>query len=251
MLGDRPLPRLDADQQALIRALQATGKPVIVVVLAGRPLGLGPGESANALLMAWQGGTETGGAVADILFGKVNPSGRLSVTWPTDSGDEWRTDFNPNGPSAAGDRPKFYDQMPGNYGGLGSGYNPLFGIGSGLSYTSFAYSGLSVPATVRSRDDVSASVTVQNTGSRAGTDVVQVYALEPTTHDIVLAPVRRLVGFARVTLEPGQSKRVAVPMALRALATTPGDIDSSASPRVRSGDYQLAVGDLRAPMAIR
>ena len=94
-------------------------------------------------------------------------------------------------------------------------------------------------------------MTVRNSGSRAGTDVVQVYALQPTTHDIVLAPPRRLVGFARVTLGPGESKRVQVPLALSALATTPGDIDSSAPPRVRSGDYQLAVGTLTAPLAIR
>ena len=85
VLGDRPLPRLDGAQRALISALEATGKPVIVVVEAGRPLALGAaGDTANALLMAWQGGTETGDAVADVLFGKYNPSGRLSVSWPSD-----------------------------------------------------------------------------------------------------------------------------------------------------------------------
>src|SRR4051794_11417130 len=250
VLGDRPLPRLDADQQALIAALEATGKPVIVVVMAGRPLGLGPGERANALLMAWQGGTETGAAVADVLFGRFNPSGRLPVTWPSDSGDAWVTNFNPNGPSPAGDRPKFYDLLPGTYGGQGSGYNPAFPIGFGLSYTTFTETALSAPSSVGAHGSMAASVTVTNTGSRAGTDIVQVYATQPTTHDVVIAPIRRLVGFARVTLDPGQTRTVAIPISLNALATTPGDIQSAAPPVVQPGDYQLAVGAMRAPFTI-
>jgi beta-glucosidase len=251
VLGDRPLPRLDADQQALIAALEATGKPVIVVVLAGRPLGLGPGENANALLMAWQGGTETGAAVADVLFGKVNPSGRLPVTWPSDDVGPWTTNFNPTGPSPAGDRPKFYDQLPGTYSGQGSGYNPLYPIGSGLSYTSFSETALSAPANVSARGAMTASVNVTNTGARAGTDLVQVYAEQPTTHDIVVAPTRRLVGFARVDLAPGQTQTVSVPIALSALAITPGDIESFAPPSVQPGDYQLDVGAMHAPFTIR
>jgi beta-glucosidase len=250
VLGDRPLPRLDPDQQALIAALEATGKPVIVVVMAGRPLGLGPGERANALLMAWQGGTETGAAVADVLFGTYNPSGRLPVTWPSDSGDTWVTSFNPTAPTPAGDRPKFYDQLPGTYGGNGSGYNPAFPIGFGLSYTTFTETGLTAPSSVGARGRLAASVTVTNTGSRAGTDVVQVYATQPTTHDVVVAPIRRLVGFARVTLAPGQTRNVAIPISLGALATTPGDIQSTARPVVQPGDYQLTVGTMRAPFTI-
>ena len=77
-LGDNPAPALPADQQALIAALQATGKPVIVVVIAGRPVGLGPAANADGLLMAYQGGTETGQAVADVLFGKVNPEWQVA-----------------------------------------------------------------------------------------------------------------------------------------------------------------------------
>jgi beta-glucosidase len=250
VLGDRPLPRLDADQQALIAALEATAKPVVVVVMAGRPLGLGPGEQANALLMAWQGGTETGAAVADVLFGKYNPSGRLPVTWPSDSGDAWVTNFNPTGPSPAGDRPKFYDQLPGTYSGQGSGYNPAFPIGFGLSYTTFSETALNAPSSVGAGGSMAASVTVTNTGGRAGTDVVQVYATQPTTHDIVVAPIRRLVGFARVTLRAGQTRTVAIPISLSALATTPGDIQSFGPPGVQPGDYQLTVGTMTAPFTI-
>jgi Glycosyl hydrolase family 3 C-terminal domain len=79
-LGDNPAPALPADQQALISALEATGKPVIVVVIASRPLGLGSAESASAVLMAYQGSTGAGQAVADTVFGKIDPSGKLSVT---------------------------------------------------------------------------------------------------------------------------------------------------------------------------
>jgi len=249
-LGDRPLPRLDADQQALIAALEATGKPVVVVVLAGRPLGLGPGEQAGALLMGWQGGTETGGAVADVLFGTYNPSGRLPVTWPSDSGDAWVTNFNPTGPSPAADRPKFYDQLPGTYSGQGSGYNPLYPIGYGLSYTTFSESALSAPSSVGAGDPMTASVTVTNTGSRAGTDVVQVYAEQPTTHDVVVAPTRRLVGFLRVPLGPGQTQTVRIPVSLDALASTPGDVESFGPPRVQPGEYQLDVGAMHVPFTI-
>jgi beta-glucosidase len=250
VLGDNPLPRLPADQQALVAALQATGKPVIVVVIAGRPLGLGPAEQADGLLMAWQGGTEAGAAVADVLFGAVNPSGRLPVTWPSDD-PGFHSGFNPTGPTPAGDRPKFYDQLPGNYSGWGSGYNPLFPIGYGLSYTSFELSGLSAPARVPTWGPMTATVTVRNTGSRPGAEVVQVYAEQPTTHSIVLAPSRRLVGFARVQVGAGQSLRVRIPIRLGALATTPGDIESFAPPRVRPGDYRLVVGEERAPFTIR
>ncbi|HEY7077061.1 MAG TPA: glycoside hydrolase family 3 N-terminal domain-containing protein [Solirubrobacteraceae bacterium] len=249
VLGDRPLPRLDPDQQALISALEATGKPVIVVVEAGRPLGLGPGDSADAVLMAWQGGTQTGDAVADVLFGSYNPSGRLSVTWPSDDQGPWTTNFNPGGPSPAGDRPKFYDQLPGDYSGQGSGYNPTYPIGFGRSYTTFAESNLSAPASVSRNGSMSALVTVMNTGSRAGVDIVQLYAEQPVTHSVIVAPPRRLVGFKRVKLAAGQSKVVRIPVALGALARTPGDIESYARPRVQPGDYVLHVGFSGGPSA--
>ncbi|MGH3084043.1 MAG: glycoside hydrolase family 3 protein [Gaiellaceae bacterium] len=119
-LGDNPTPMLPADQRSLIAALQGTGKPVIVVIIAGRPLGLGPAENASALLMAYLPGTEGGAAVADVLFGEVNPSGRLPVTWPS-AADRNAGDFNTGGPSTAGDEPKFFDQLPGTNFGQSSG----------------------------------------------------------------------------------------------------------------------------------
>jgi beta-glucosidase len=109
-LGDNPTPALPADQQSLIAALEGTGKHVIVVVIAGRPLGLGPAANANALLMAYLPGTEGGAGVADVLFGTVNPSGHLPVTWPSAS-DHNAGDFQPDGESTAGDEPKFFETV--------------------------------------------------------------------------------------------------------------------------------------------
>src|SRR5882757_4225723 len=106
-LGDNPSPQLAPDQQALVSALEATGKPVIVVVIAGRPLGLGPAENASAVLMAYQGSTEAGTAVADTIFGKIDPSGKLPVTWPSDAATTGG-DFNGGAPSPLGDQPKVF-----------------------------------------------------------------------------------------------------------------------------------------------
>ena len=131
-LGDNPAPALPADQQALITALEATGKPVIVVVLAGRPVGLGPAKNADGMLMAYQGSTEAGAAVADVIFGKVNPSGKLPVSWPSDAAAVGG-DFDGGAPSPLGDQPKFFDQLPGTGSGPGHAYNPLYPFGFGLS----------------------------------------------------------------------------------------------------------------------
>src|SRR3984957_9117307 len=231
-LGDNPSPQLAPDQQALISALEATGKPVIVVVIAGRPLGLGPAENANAILMAYQGSTEAGHAVADVIFGKVDPSGKLPVTWPSDAAAPGG-DFNTGAPSPLGDEPKFFDQLPYTGSGQGSGYNPLYPFGYGLSYTTFNVTGLSAPGSVSRRGTVTATFTVSDTGRRAGTDIVPVYVHQPVS--AVVAPPQRLVGFARVTLNPGQVKTVHVAFRASELAVTPGDIQGDASPQVELG----------------
>jgi beta-glucosidase len=239
-LGDNPEPQLPADQKSLISALEATGKPVIVVVLAGRPLGLGPkAESANALLMAYLPGTEGGNGVADVVFGKVDPSGKLPVTWPTDA-PQATSGFNPGGPSPLGDEPKFLDQLAGTSFGWGSGYNPLYPFAYGLSYTTFKTSGLSVSGP--SGGTVTAKFTVSNTGGRKGADVEPVFVNRPLDSNGVLTPAHRLVGFARVDLAAGQQQSVSVSFPISELAVTPGDIEGSAPPQVQPGDYQLQVG---------
>ncbi len=248
-LGDNPAPALAVDQQALIAALQATGKPVIVVVMAGRPLALGPGAHTAGLLMAYLPGTEGGAAVADVLFGKVNPSGRLPVSWPSEDGKSPPlSQFNPGAPSVPGDQPKFFDQLPGTNSGQGSGYDPLFAFGTGLSYTSFKTSGLSTSGS-STRGTVTVSFTVANTGSRAGADVVPVYVHQPTSD--VVAPDRRLVGFTRVELSPGESRTVTVSFPASRLAVTPADINADGRPAVEPGAYQVMVDDLTAPFTLR
>ena len=238
-LGDNPSPQLAPDQQALISALEATGKPVIVVVIAGRPLGLGPAENASAVLMAYQGSTEAGTAVADTIFGKIDPSGKLPVTWPSDASTTG-ADFNTGAPSPLGDQPKTFDQLPYTGSGQGSGYNPLYPFAFGLSYTTFKVSGLSATSSVSRNGTVTARFTVANTGSTAGTDIVPVYVHQPVS--VVLVPDQRLAGFTRVTLDPGQSKTVQVSFPVSVLAVTPGDIESDSPPAVETGAYQVQLG---------
>src|SRR4051794_39928887 len=186
-LGDNPAPALPPDQKALITQLQAVGRPVIVVVIAGRPLGLGPAANASAVLMAYLPGTEGGTAVADVIFGNVNPSGHLPVSWPSEA-DQPGGDFCGNCPSPLGDQPKFFDQLAGTNSGQGSAYNPRWPFGFGLSYTTFATSNLSVTSSVSKHDDVIVTFDVANTGSRSGADVVPVYVSRPVS-DVLVPPM--------------------------------------------------------------
>lgn len=242
-LGDDPAPQLDASQKALIAALKATGKPVIVVVVAGRPLGLGPdAESANAILMAWQGSTQTGNGAADVLFGKYDPSGKLPITWPSDATPPGLdlSSFNTTGASPLGDEPKFFDQFPGTNSGNGSGYNPLFPFAFGLSYTTFSTSGLSIAGPAAGV--VTASFTVKNTGGREGVDIIPVYVKRPVNTGEVLTPTNgNLVGWARVDLAAGASQQTSVAFRVSQLAVTPADINGDGPRQVQPGDYQVGL----------
>lgn len=234
-LGDNPAPQLPPDQKALISALEQTGKPVIVVVIAGRPIGLGPAENADGVLMAYQGSTEAGRAVSDAIFGKINPSGKLSVSWPSDAAAPG-ADFDGGAPSPLGDQPKFYDQLPGTGSGQGHAYNPLYPFGFGLSYTAFSKSNLSVGPNVSRHGTATATFTVTNTGSRSGTEIVPVYVAQPVSKTVVVPP-QRLVGFTRVTLDAGASKQVTVTFPVSTLAKSQGDINAAAPPTVQPGSY--------------
>jgi beta-glucosidase len=237
-LGDNPAPQLPADQQALITALEGTGKPVIVVVIAGRPVGLGPAKSADGVIMAYQGSTEAGTAVADAIFGKINPSGKLPISWPSDAATVGG-DFDGTAPSPLGDQPKVFDQLPGTGSGQGHAYNPAYPFGFGLSYTTFTTSDLSVTPNVSRNGTATATFTVKNTGSRSGTDIVPVYVSQAVSS--VVVPPQRLVGFTRVTLDVGQSKTVTVRFAASALAETAGDINGSGPPTVEAGAYTVVL----------
>ncbi|MFF1612070.1 glycoside hydrolase family 3 N-terminal domain-containing protein [Amycolatopsis sp. NPDC058278] len=256
-LGDNPAPALAPDQQALIAALEATGKPVIVVVVAGRPVGLGPAGKANAVLMAYQGSTEAGTAVADVLFGKTNPAGKLPISWPSDA-PAVAGDFAGTAPSPLGDQPKFFDQLPSTAYGPGNAYNPQFPFGYGLSYTTFTHTNLAMTQNVARDGTATATFTVTNTGTRAGTDIVPVYVAQPVSP--VVVPPQRLVGFARVTLDPGRSQVVRVSFPAATLAESAPDIDASGPPAVVPGSYVVQLNknettpytvDVSAPFVIQ
>jgi beta-xylosidase len=187
--------RLPGVQGDLLRVLVATGKPVVLVLVTGRPYAIGPlaGQLAAAV-QAFFPGEEGGHAIAGVLSGRVVPSGRLPVELPRLPGAQ---------PSSYL-RPRLADRHPGS----SADPVPLFAFGHGLSYTSFEYADLSVsPAEVPTQDGAAAiSCTVRNAGARAGTEVVQLYLSDPVAQ--VVRPVRWLAGFARVPLEPGQARRV-------------------------------------------
>ena len=190
-------------QQQLIDAIKATGKPFVVVLFNGRPLTLANVDASSpAILEAWFPGIEAGNAVADVLFGKVNPGGKLPVSFPR----------------SLGQIPIYYNHEPtGRPCDVTSKYNsryrdlascdPLYAFGFGLSYTTFSVTNLRLDtSTVPENGKVTASVDVTNTGSRAGDDVVQLYIHDPVAS--IEQPVRRLRGFQRVTLAPGDTQTV-------------------------------------------
>ncbi|NUS16265.1 MAG: beta-glucosidase [Streptomyces sp.] len=231
--ADAPRPELSADQQALVKSLKAAGKPVVTVVLAGRPLVLGDADGTQGLLMSWLPGSEGGHAVADVLFGKVDPSGRLSASWPKNTGDE----------------PLYYQQLPGTNGGPESSYDAAYRFGAGLSYTTYSYDTLKAgSATAAARDTISLKVGVSNTGDRAGDLVVPVYVSQPTSD--VLAPPAKLVAFTRVHLAAGQSTTVTVKVPPSRLAVTPGDVDGSGPRQVAPGAYVFTAGSLTTTVTV-
>lgn len=183
-------------QNELVEAVAATGTPLVVVVLSGRVHTLGRvAARANALIQLFPPGEEGGSGLADVLTGAVGPSGRLPVTLPRSVGQIPLY----AGMRAGGGPVMFF----GDY--VDSPVTPLFAFGHGLSYTSFAYEDLVVRGLSTSAP-VEVSLTVRNTGARAGDEVVQLYAHDEVAS--VARPDRMLVGFARVSLEPGQARRV-------------------------------------------
>jgi beta-glucosidase len=189
--GDRTSLSLPAIQEELLASLLATGKPVIVVLMNGSPVASRQAsEKASAVLLAGYPGTEGGNAIADVLFGDYNPAGRLPMTYY----------------SSVEQLPPFeeYDMANRTYRYFSG--TPLWPFGYGLSYTSFEYSDLSVPEKVTAGSGVTVSVTVKNTGVMAGDEVVQLYLTDEKAS--TPRPVRQLEGFRRVTLKPGESRRV-------------------------------------------
>jgi beta-glucosidase len=191
--------RLAGRQQELLEAVVATGKPVVLVLINGRPLNISwAAEHVPAILVAWEPGNQGGNAVADILFGDANPGGKLTVTWPRSGEQEplyYAHDLTFEPESDPNYKSRYQDQPT----------SPLYPFGYGLSYTKFAVSNLQLSkATAQVGESVGVSVDVQNTGAIAGDEVVQMYIHQQSGS--ASRPVRQLKGFEKVTLAPGEKK---------------------------------------------
>lgn len=192
-------------QRELIQAIEATGTPVVLVLVHGRPWSIGwEKENIPAILEAWYPGEQGGNAIADILFGNVNPSGRLNSTFPQSVGHIPVTyDYKP---SAKGiNREPGTPEKPGrDY--VFSSPDPLFPFGYGLSYTDFEYSDMEISGDSFGSDGITVSVNVSNTGNREGKEVVQLYVNDKVS--TVTTPVTALKRFKKISLAPGQTERV-------------------------------------------
>lgn len=219
--GDRTTIMLPTVQTELMKALQATGKPVVFVMMTGSAIAI-PWESENipAIVNAWYGGQAAGTAVADVLFGDYNPSGRLPVTF-------YKSD---------NDLPAFDDYSMKNRTYRYFTGKPLYGFGYGLSYTSFRYDQLTAQAVNESGVVLKASVRVTNTGKKAGDEVVQLYIVNQNKS--LSTPLKSLKGFSRITLKPAESKVVNFNL-------TPDDlsyVNASGERLPLQGKIQIAVG---------
>ncbi|HXB94332.1 MAG TPA: beta-glucosidase BglX [Puia sp.] len=195
---------IPAVQEDLLKALLATGKPVVLVLFTGRPLTIKwENEAVPAILNVWFGGTEAGHAIADVLFGDVNPSGKLTTTWPQNVGqvplyyNHMSTGRPLEGP--------WFQKFRSNY--LDVSNDPVYPFGYGLSYSHFAYSGLTLSKTsLKGAQRLTATVTVTNDGNRMGKEVVQLYIRQMVGS--ITRPVKELKGFQKIELKTGESRQV-------------------------------------------
>lgn len=223
-LGDRDTLDLPGKQNELLEAVFATGKPVILLLINGRPASINfAAQNIPAILEGWYLGQAAGTAVADVIFGDVNPAGKLPITFPR----------------SVGQIPAYYYHKPSaRRGYLFSKVEPLFPFGHGLSYTTFVYNNLRLSHEKMTADETATlSVDVTNTGDRAGDEVVQFYV-----HDLlserVTRPVKLLKGFQRITLQPKETKTVSFPVGREQLQFC----DEMSRMTVEAGRFELMIG---------
>ncbi len=218
--GDRTSIDLPAVQEDLLKALAATGKPLIVVLQNGSALAVNwAAQHAAAILEAWYPGEEGGTAIAETLAGDNNPAGRLPLTFY----------------SSLNQLPPFTDYSMKDRTYRYFTGTPLYAFGYGLSYTTFSYSGLKLPANVPAGEPVTVEGDVKNTGAVAGDEVVELYLTQPKAFQ---TPIRSLAGFRRVHLEPGQSAHVALTIDPRSL----GQVDAQGMRIILPGHYTVSLG---------
>ena len=227
---------LPQNQQDLLKALLKTGKPVVLVLFTGRPLTLTwENENVPAILNVWFSGSEAGNAIADVLFGDVNPSGKLSATFPRNVGQIPIYYSHKNTGRPLGDDSKWFQKFRSNY--LDVLNSPLFPFGYGLSYTTFQYSDIKLSKnSLTQTDKITASVEVKNTGNFDGEEVVQLYI-----HDKVgstTRPVKELKGFEKIMLKKGESKTVNFTISANDLKF----YDNNLNYKAEAGEFELMIG---------
>jgi beta-glucosidase len=231
--------KVPANQQELLAALLKTGKPVVLVLFTGRPLDLTwEHENVPAILNVWFGGSETGHAIADVLFGDVNPSGKLSATFPQNVG-QVPLFYNHKNTGRPLEEGKWFQKFRTNY--LDVTNEPLYPFGYGLSYTSFDISApVLSKSSFKAGEDIKVSVTVKNTGKYEGEEVVQLYIRDMVGS--VTRPVKELKGFKKVFLKAGESKTVDFIINEETLKFYNSDLQFVAEP----GDFKVFVGNSSA-----
>ena len=222
-------------QRALLQELLKTGKPVVLVLFTGRPLVLTwEEEHVPAILNVWFGGREAAYAFSDVLFGDVNPSGKLTATFPQNVGQIplFYNHKNTGRPLQEG---RWFEKFRSNY--LDVSNEPLYPFGYGLSYTTFAYSDIHLSSTEMSADgELTATVTVTNTGSRDGAEVVQLYIRDLVGS--VTRPVKELKGFEKIFLKAGESRKVSFSITPELLKFYNYDLQFVCEP----GDFDVMIG---------
>lgn len=222
-------------QQELLKALLKTGKPVVLVLFTGRPLVLKwENDNVPAILNVWFGGSEAGYAIADVLFGDVNPSGKLSTTFPQNVG-QVPIFYNHKNTGRPLEEGKWFSKFRSNY--LDVSNDPVYPFGFGLSYTSFAYSDIQLSSTsLKGKQTLTASVTITNTGKYDGKEVVQLYIRDVVGS--VTRPVKELKGFQKIELKAGETKTVS-------FSITPEDLkfyNYDLKYDWEAGDFEIMIG---------
>ena len=222
-------------QHTLLEALLKTGKPVVLTLFTGRPLTLTwEQENVPAILNAWFGGSEAAYAIGDVLFGDVNPSGKLTMTFPKNVGQIplFYNHKNTGRPLQEG---KWFEKFRSSY--LDVDNEPLYPFGYGLSYTTFQYSDIALSASAMGQDgSITAAVTVTNTGKRDGAEVVQLYIRDLVGS--ITRPVKELKGFEKIFLKAGESKTVTFKITPELLRFYDYDLKQVAEP----GDFDVMIG---------
>jgi beta-glucosidase len=225
---------LQPAQKELLGALQRLGKPIILVLYNGRPMTLQwESENMDAILDVWFGGTEGGNAVADVLFGEVNPSGKLTTSFPVSVGQipVYHSVLNTGRPTG-----KTTNKFKSNY--LDIPNEPLYPFGFGLSYTTFKYSKPSISQSILQGDntEIIVSVEVTNTGSRVGAEVVQMYIRDVVGS--ISRPMKELKGFEKITLQPKETKKISFSINRELLKFYDSNLNFDAEP----GAFEIFVG---------